>query len=60
MSDRPVFGLVPVFNFTLCVVQNGIECVDRVFLDHRESVIVMMMMIWHRATSSIFKSVCVV
>ena len=42
-----------------------IDCVDRVFLDHRESVIVMMMMmmmmmmIWHRATSSIFKSVCV-
>jgi len=53
-----VFGLVPVFNFTLRVVQDGIECVDRVFLDHCESVI-MMMMIWHRATSSIFKSVCV-
>ena len=54
-----MFGLVPVFNFTLCVVQDGIDCVDRVFLDHRESEIMTTMMIWHRATSSIFKSVCV-
>ena len=35
--------------------------VDRVFLDHRESVIMMMMtmMIWQRATSSVFKNPCV-
>jgi len=25
MSDRPVFGLVPVFNFTLCVVHDGMD-----------------------------------